>query len=169
ILSFLYFNKGYVQVKISRPQVTVSPDKKGIYITIRIEEGEQFEVGDIEFQGDLLYSSIELSETIKIDEEKTFVAQSLQEDINKLQAKYGDLGYVYANIIPLTTVREKDRKVDIVFRFEKGNKVYFGNFNIVGNTRTRDKVVRRELEILEGELYNETKKRESLANIRRLG
>lgn len=169
ILSFLYFNKGYVQVKISKPQVTVSPDKKGIYIAIRIEEGEQFEVGDIEFQGDLLYSSIELSETIKIDEEPTFVAQTLQEDINKLQAKYGDLGYAYANIIPLTTVREKERKVDIVFRFEKGNKVYFGNFNVVGNSRTRDKVIRREMEILEGELYNETKKRESLARIRRLG
>ncbi len=169
ILSFLYFNKGYVQVKISKPQVTVSPDKKGIYITIRIEEGEQFDVGDIEFQGDLLYTNIELSENIKIDEETTFVAQALQEDINKLQAKYGDLGYAYANIIPLTTVREKERKVDIVFRFEKGNKVYFGNFNVVGNSRTRDKVVRRELEVLEGELYNETKKRESLANIRRLG
>lgn len=169
ILSFLYFNKGYVQVKISKPQVTVSPDKKGIYITIRIEEGEQFDVGDIEFQGDLLYTSVELSETIKIDEEKTFVAQTLQEDINKLQAKYGDLGYAYANIIPLTTVRERDRKVDIVFKFEKGNKVYFGNFTVVGNSRTRDKVVRRELKILEGELYNETNKRESLANIRRLG
>lgn len=169
ILSYLYFNKGYVQVKISKPQVTVSPDKKGIYIAIRIEEGEQFDVGDIEFQGDLLFTNIELSETIKIDEETTFVAQTLQEDINKLQAKYGDLGYAYANIIPLTSVREKDRKVDIVFRFEKGNKVYFGSFNVVGNSRTRDKVVRRELEILEGELYNETKKRESLANIRRLG
>lgn len=169
ILSYLYFNKGYVQVKISKPQVTVSPDKKGIYIAIRIEEGEQFDVGDIEFQGDLLFSTIELSESVKIDEEKTFVAQTLQEDINRLQAKYGDLGYAYANIIPLTSVREKDRKVDIVFRFEKGNKVYFGNFTVVGNTRTRDKVVRRELEILEGELYNETKKRESLANIRRLG
>ena len=169
ILSYLYFNKGYVQVKISRPQVTVSPDKKGIYVAIRIEEGEQFDVGDVEFQGDLLFTSIELSDTIKIDEETTFVAQTLQEDVNKLQAKYGDLGYAYANIIPLTSVREKDRKVDIVFRFEKGNKVYFGNFNVVGNTRTRDKVVRRELEVLEGELYNETKKRESLANIRRLG
>jgi outer membrane protein insertion porin family len=169
ILSYLYFNKGYVQVKISKPQVTVSPDKKGIYIAIRIEEGEQFDVGDIEFQGDLLFTTLELSDTIKIDEESTFVAQTLQEDINKLQAKYGDLGYAYANIIPLTTVREKDRKVDIVFKFEKGNKVYFGNFNVVGNTRTRDKVVRREMEILEGDLYNETKKRESLANIRRLG
>lgn len=169
ILSFIYFNKGYVQVKISKPQVTVSPDKKGIYITIRIEEGEQFQVGDIEYQGDLLYTSMEFSETIKIDEEPTFVAQTLQEDINKLQAKYGDLGYAYANIIPLTTVREKERKVDIVFRFEKGNKVYFGSFNVVGNSRTRDKVIRREMEILEGELYNETKKRESLARIRRLG
>ncbi len=169
VLSFYYFNKGYVQVKISKPLVSVSPDKKGIYIAIRIEEGEQFDVGDIDFQGDLLFPSLELSETIKIDEESTFVAQTLQEDVSRLQAKYGDLGYAYANIIPLTTVREKDRKVDITFKFEKGNKVYFGQFNIVGNSRTRDKVIRRELEIFEGELYNETKKRESVANVRRLG
>lgn len=169
ILSYYYFNKGYVQVKLSKPIVTVSPDKKGIYISIRIEEGEQFFVGDIDFQGDLLFPNVEFFEKIKIDEAPTFVAQTLQEDVSALQAMYGDLGYAYANIIPLTTIREKDRKVDIVFKFEKGNKVYFGQFNIVGNSRTRDKVVRRELEVFEGELYNETKKRESLANVRRLG
>ncbi len=169
ILSYYYFNKGYVQVKISKPVVSVSPDKKGIYVAIRIEEGEQFYVGDIDFQGDLLYTNIEFTEKIKIDEAPTFVAQTLQEDVSALQAMYGDLGYAYANIIPLTTVREKDRKVDITFKFEKGNKVYFGQFNIIGNSRTRDKVIRRELEVLEGELYNETKKRESVANVRRLG
>jgi len=169
IISYLYYNRGYVQVKVSKPIVSVSPDKKGIYISIRIEEGEQFEVGDVEFQGDLLFSNAELYDTIKIDKSNIFVAQTLQEDVSALQAKYGDLGYAYANPIPLTTLREKERKVDIVFKIEKGNKVYFGKFNIVGNSRTRDKVVRREMQIQEGELYNETKKRESLANIKRLG
>ena len=169
ILQYLYFNKGYVQVKISKPIVTVSPDKKGIYIAIRIEEGEQFDVGDVEFQGDLLFSNQELFDTIKIDKNKVFVAQTLQEDVSALTAKYGDLGYAYANPIPLTTLREKDRKVDIVFKIEKGNKVYFGKFNMIGNSRTRDKVIRREFEIQEGELYNETRKRESIANIKRLG
>lgn len=169
ILKFLYFNEGYVQVKVDKPQVYVTPDKKGIYITIRIDEGEQFNVGDIDFAGDILFSREELREFIKIDEKEVFAYEVLQKDLSELQAKYGDLGYAFANVIPRTNVDERNRKVDITFEFDKGNKVYFGRINIVGNSRTRDKVVRRELKILEGELYNETRKRESLENIQRLG
>ncbi len=169
ILRFLYFNDGYVQVKIDRPQVYVTPDKKSIYITIRIDEGEQFDVGEIDFAGDLLYSRDELSEAIQINKNKVFSYEVLQKDLSELQAKYGDLGYAFANIIPRTRINEKERKVDVTFEFDKGNKVYFGQVNVVGNSKTRDKVVRRELKIREGELYNETRRRESLENIQRLG
>jgi outer membrane protein insertion porin family len=169
ILSYLYFNEGYIQVKVDRPEVYVTPDKKGIYITIRVDEGEQFNVGTVDFSGDLLYSREELFEAVKIDERGVFSSEVLQEDLRTLQAKYGDLGYAYANIIPRTHIREKDKEVDITFDIDKGNKVYIGKINVVGNTKTRDKVVRRELRIREGELYNESRKRESLANVQRLG
>jgi len=169
ILKYLYFNEGYVQAKIEKPQVYVTPDKKGIYITIRVEEGEQFKVGDIDFSGDILFSRDELREVIKIDEKDVFAYEVLQKDLSLLQAKYGDLGYAFANVIPRTNIDEKNRKVDVVFEFDKGNKVYFGKINVVGNNRTRDKVVRRELKIVEGELYNETRKQESVENVQRLG
>lgn len=169
VLNYLYFNKGYVQVKIARPQVYVTPDKKNIFITIRIEEGDQFDVGEIDFSGDLLMGKEELFEAIKLKDEKTFNYEILQNDLQVLQAKYGDLGYAFANIIPRTQVREKEKLVDVTFEIEKGNKVYFGEINMVGNSKTRDKVLRRELMIREGELYNETRKRESLANVKRLG
>lgn len=169
MLSYLYFNKGYVQAKVSRPEVTVTPDKKGIYISIRIEEGEQFHTGEVSFSGDLLFPTEELLETAKIDESDIFIYETVQSDIRDFTAKYGDLGYAYTNVIPKTFVRDQDRKVDIVYEFDKGSKVYFGTINVVGNSRTRDKVVRRELRVGEGELYNETRKRESLDNIRRLG
>lgn len=169
LLQYLYFNKGFVQVKVSRPQITVTPDKKSIYIVTRIEEGDQFDVGDVDFKGDLLFSTDEMNAAIKIKDSGTFVYETLQEDLKSLQAKYGDLGYAYANIIPRTAVREKDKKVDIVFEIDKGNKVYFGRFNVVGNSKTRDKVVRREMNIFEGELYNETRKRESIEDVKRLG
>ena len=169
LISFLYFNKGYVKAKVSRPEVTVTPDKKGIYISIRIEEGVQYNTGDVSFSGDLLFSTEELTETAKIDESEIFVYETVQSDIRAFTAKYGDLGYAYTNVIPRTFIREEERKVDIVYDFDKGKKVYFGTINVVGNTRTRDKVVRRELRIGEGELYNETRKRESIDNIRRLG
>src|SRR3989338_9774044 len=93
----------------------------------------------------------------------------MQKDIAELQAKCGDLGYAFANVNPRYAFHEKDKKVDLVFEFEKGNKVYFGAINVVGNSKTRDKVVRRELKIFEGELYNETRKRLSQENIQRLG
>ncbi len=169
LLSFLYFNEGYVQVKIDRPQVAVTPDKKSIYITIRIEEGQQFNVGEIDFAGDLLFDTSELEEGTTLKTGELFVSESLQRDLRTLQAKYGDLGYAFANVIPRTRVKEKDRLVDITYEIDKGQKVYIGNINVTGNSRTRDKVVRRELKIVEGELYHETRKRESEESVQRLG
>ncbi|HWU43607.1 MAG TPA: outer membrane protein assembly factor BamA, partial [Bdellovibrio sp.] len=169
ILRFAYYNQGYVQAKVDRPQVTVTPDKKNIYITIHIEEGEQYSVGDVDFAGDLLFSKEELGSAIKIDKNGVFAYDVLQKDISELTAKYGDLGYAYANVIPRTRFNDKERKVDLVFEFDKGSKVYFGKINVVGNSKTRDKVLRRELKVHEGELYNETRRRQSLENIQRLG
>ena len=169
ILNILYFNEGYVQVKIDRPEVYVSADKKSIYITIRVTEGDKFNVGAVDFSGDLLFDDKELYTAIEIDDGGTFNSEKLQKDIRVLTAKYGDLGYAFANAIPRMKVRQEEKLVDVTFEFDKGSKVYFGEINISGNTKTRDKVIRRELRILEGELYNETAKRESLANVRRLG
>ncbi len=169
IVRFIYYNQGYIQAKVDRPHVTVTPDKKGIYITFHVEEGEQFEVGDLDFAGDVLFSRQELFDVIKLDENKIFAYDVLQKDLSDLQAKYGDLGYAYTNVIPRWNIREKDRKVDLVFDFDKGNKVYFNQINVVGNSKTRDKVLRRELKIKEGELYNETRRRQSLENVQRLG
>ncbi len=169
ILRFLYWNQGYVQAKIDRPQVTVSPDKKNIYITIHVEEGEQYDIGDVDFAGDVLFPKSELMEVIKIDDNGVFAYDVLQRDISELTAKFGDLGYAYANVIPRTAFNSKDRKVNLIFEFDKGSKVYFGKISMVGNTKTRDKVIRRELKINEGELYNESRRRQSIENIQRLG
>ncbi|RME15505.1 MAG: outer membrane protein assembly factor BamA [Bdellovibrio sp.] len=168
-LQYIYFNEGFVQAKIDRPQVYVTPDKKGIFITIRIEEGSRFNIGQIHFTGDLLFPEEELREVIQIREGERFSYEKLQKDLRALQAKYGDLGYAFTNVIPRNQVNAKEKTVDIIYDIDKGEKVYIGKINIVGNTQTRDKVIRRELRIYEGELYNETRKRESEANVRRLG
>ena len=169
ILNYLYWNEGYVQAKVDRPEVYVTPDKKGIYITIRVEEGERYRVGNVDFAGDLLFERDDLYNSIDIDGSGWYVHETLLKDIRTLQAKYGDLGYAYANVIPRVRTRDKDREVDVTFDIDKGNKIYFGRINVVGNAKTRDKVVRREMTIREGELYNETRKRESVDAIKRLG
>lgn len=168
-LRYTYYNQGYIQAKVERPQVSVTPDKKGIYLTIRVEEGNQYSVGEVDFAGDLLFSKKELFDSIKIDKNGIFAYDVLQKDLGELQAKYGDLGYAYANVIPRWSFNEPEKKVNLIFEIDKGNKVYFGRIDAVGNTKTRDKVLRRELKIREGELYNETNRRQSLENIQRLG
>lgn len=168
-LRFVYYNQGYIQAKIDRPQVYVTPDKKSIYITLRVDEGEQYKVGEVDFGGDVLFSKDELFGLIKLTSGSVFAYDVLHKDLGELQAKYGDLGYAFANVIPRTRINDKDLKVDLLFEFDKGNKVYFGDINVVGNSKTRDKVVRRELKIREGELYNETRRRQSLENVQRLG
>lgn len=168
-VSLIYLNKGYVQAKVSRPEVTVTPDKTGIYISIKIEEGEQFQVGEVDFAGDLLFGKDELKKDTKIDDTEDFSYETVQNDLRALEAKYGDLGYAYANPIPRIQTLDKERKVNITFEIEKGQKVFFRRINVIGNTSTRDKVIRRELRFVEGELYNETHKRNSLGNIKRLG
>lgn len=165
----IYYNEGYIQAQIDRPLVQVTPDKRHINITIRIDEGEKYNVGDVSFTGDLLFEDSDLYDSISVRPEDLFVYSKMQEDLRTLQAKYGDLGYAYANIIPRTRIRERDRLVDITFEVDKGNKVFINRINVKGNTKTRDKVLRREMRIFEGELYNETRRRQSESNIRRLG
>lgn len=169
VIQYRYFNEGYVQVKVDRPQVYVTPDKKGIYITIRIEEGDRFKVGTVDFAGDLLFDRDDLFNSINIDGSGWYNHETLMKDLQTLQDKYGDLGYAYANIIPRTRTNEREKEVYITFEIDKGNKVYFNQINVSGNSKTRDKVVRRELTIREGELYNATRRRESLENVKRLG
>lgn len=169
MLQFLYYNEGFIQVKIGRPEVTITPDKRSMVISIAIEEGEQFRVSKVDFSGDLLFSDEKLLETVSLREGDLFSYQKMQTDLSALQALYGDLGYAFVNPIPRTKINEEQRTVDIIFEIDKGEKVYFGEINVVGNTSTRDKVIRREIRIYEGELYNETARRISLENIQRLG
>ena len=169
ILNYFYYTRGYVQAIVSPPEIYITPDKQWIYITIHIEEGPQFTFGQMDVDGDLLFPKEELMNSIDIKDGQTFNNEIVNREVMKLATKYKDEGYAFANVIPVTSIREAERKVDILFTFEKGEKVYIGEINFINNTKTRDKVLRRELRIHEGELYNETRVQESLANIRRLG
>ena len=168
-IKYLYYNEGFIEASVKDYQIFISPNKKDIMINMQIEEGVQHTVGQINFSGDLLFTIDQFTERIKTESGKTFAYNVLQNDLSSLQAMYGDLGYAFVNIIPGTNVDNENNLIDIDFSIDKGEKVHFGQFNIVGNQSTRDKVIRREMSILEGELYNETNKRRSLEDIKRLG
>jgi outer membrane protein insertion porin family len=169
ILSSHYLNNGYIQVKIDEPQVFLTPDKRWIYITLRIDEGKEFRIGKVDFKGDILDSVDDLRKGIKIKEGEVFSRDRLRQDIVTLTDHYGDKGYAFANIVPLTSLEQENRIVDITFDIRKGEMVSFERINIVGNVKTRDKVIRRELKISEGELYHGTNLKKSRQRVNNLG
>lgn len=169
VLRFLYLDQGYARVQVSPPAVSMTPDKRGLKISFNINEGKKYKIGKVIFSGDLLFSESELLDEIQVDDQEYFSQSKLLRDISKLQAKYGDEGYAYANIVPAPRVAKGTDVMNILFKVSKGEKVYIGEINMKGNSKTRDKVIRRELRLYEGELFNETAKRKSLANVRRLG
>ncbi len=168
-LTYWYLDHGYVKFKYESPVVTVSDDKKWLYITIYVDEGEKYQVGTIDFSGDLLFSREELGNEVLMLKGQDFSISKRNSDIQKLQEKYQDLGYAFVNVIPKMEVKDDTRVVDIDYHFEKGTLAYFGEINMVGNSKTHDKVIRRELKIKEGELYNGTRFRQSKENVERLG
>lgn len=168
-LGFYYGTKGYVRARFGKPEVTVSPDKKWVYITFFVDEGKQYRVGKLDFQGDLLYQRDELLDELELSEGEVFNTETLRRETLKFTEKYSDLGYAFANVVPQPVIHDDTQVVDITFEVDRGERVYVGEITVTGNTRTKDKVVRRELLIHEGELFNGTKKRESRENVVRLG
>ncbi len=168
-LGFYYGTLGYVRAHFGKPEVTVSADKKWIYISFFVQEGERYFVGKIDFRGELLYKRQELLDECRMVSGEVFNAEMLRQETLRYTDKYSDLGYAFANVVPQPNIHDSDRTVDITFDVEKGDKVYIGKIIVTGNTRTKDKVVRRELKIFEGELFNGTRKRESRENVLRLG
>lgn len=168
-LTFWYLEHGYVKFRYENPVVTVSDDKKWLYISIYLDEGEQYRMGPTDFSGDLLFPKEELETEVSLKQADIFAISKRNLDIQRLTEKYQDLGYAFVNVIPKMNIKDDTKTVDVEYQFEKGNLVYFGEINITGNTKTYDKVIRRELKIHEGELYSGTRMRQSRENVERLG
>ncbi|MBI4405075.1 MAG: outer membrane protein assembly factor BamA [Deltaproteobacteria bacterium] len=168
-MGFYYGTLGYVRARFGKPEVSVSADKKWIYITFSVDEGQQYNVGKVDFSGELLFNRQELVEDLKLIQGDIFNTETLRRETLKYTEKYSDLGYAFANVVPQPVIHDDTRTVDVTFDIDKGERVFIGKITITGNTRTKDKVIRRELLIHEGELFNGTKKRESKENVTRLG
>ncbi len=168
-IKYFYRTKGYLQVNMGVPEVTVSEDKKWVFITAKLNEGPQFSVNDITFQGEVLFTENELDKKIQLKRGEIYSEALLRTDLQFLTEMYQDKGYAFANVLRNLKIVPGENKVDVEFSFEKGKKAYFGKIFVKGNTKTRDKVVRRELKIREGEMFTGTGLRESKENVNRLG
>lgn len=179
-LQSLYYDRGYVTVKIGEPKAAISPDRRSIYITIAIEEGEQYRVGNIRYTGDVALAAEPNRKQGPIDEEvlrrhtslrkgEIFSRTKLFGDMQVLTDLYRDRSYAYANVVPNSTVDPDTRTVDLVLEIERNEAVTIGRIEMSGNGRTRDKVIRRELAIVEGEPYSAAAINLSQARVFQLG
>ena len=167
ITSF-YHNHGYIKAKVGAPSISYEKDE-GLTITIEINEGRQYGINKVLFKGDLIKPAEELLKTVRIDEEKVFNREIVRKDMEALREIYADEGYAYADISPNTIDDNEKYLVDVIYRISKGNKIRFERINISGNTVTRDKIIRRELKVIEGEYFSGKKLSRSEQNLNRLG
>ncbi len=166
-LTAFYQNNGYIQARIGEPQVTFK--EAWIYIKLKVYEGPRFKVGTVGLTGDLILSEAQLKEKLGIAKESFFNREILRNDIVTLNDLYSDDGYAYANMIPKLDQDVENKVVNIDIRIKKGAPVYFERISISGNTRTRDKVIRRQLEVSEGELFSGKKLKRGMRNLHRMG
>jgi outer membrane protein insertion porin family len=166
-LNAFYLNNGFINAQVGEAEVT--HDQKGISVKIRVTEGKQFRVGKIDISGDpLKISKAKLLENLKITRKDYFDREAVMKDIEYLTQACNDEGYAYAELTPLTRARDEDQTVDITYQVSKGNEVYFNRISITGNAKTRDKVIRRQLAISEGDLYSSSHLKKSYQELNRL-
>jgi outer membrane protein insertion porin family len=165
-LSAFYYNNGYIQARIAEPQIEYRED--GIYITIKINEGSRFKVSKVDITGDLILSEEELKKNLKITKETFYNREIVRNDVLALTDIYSDEGYAYAEVSPVIDKNFDELTVNITYVVAKHNQVYFENIIIGGNTKTRDKVIRRELKVYEQELFKGKGLKRSVRNLYRL-
>ncbi|MBI4228538.1 MAG: outer membrane protein assembly factor BamA, partial [Deltaproteobacteria bacterium] len=164
-----YYNNGYLDVKVSKPEIEFSEEEDGYIVTFRIEEGDQYKVKDITFTGDLVVPEEELVSLLKSKSGEIFRGEQLADDIEKLTTFYGDRGYAFANVDPGVKQNREELTVDLNFLIEQGAQVFIRDIDITGNTRTKDKVIRREIPIEEEQIYSTSKVDAIKPRVSRLG
>jgi len=162
-----YADDGYVQSRVGEPEVIAN--EEGLFLEVQIYEGPQFSVGTLTVDGDETIDFEALRMKIRLDEGNIFNRSSLTADVETLEAHYTDRGFFFANVNPVTQTDQESLTVNVQFVVEKGPLYFVRNVDIHGNTRTIDKVIRREIRLVEGQLYSARALQVSNARIRRLG
>jgi outer membrane protein insertion porin family len=163
-----YYDHGYVTVRVDEPRV--DRDDKGLRVVVKIDEGDQFKVGEVGVAGkDVPADTAAVRRELATAPGDVFRASSLREDVQKLNERLSDDGYAFATVEPQTEVHADTKTVDVTFQVDRGRPVIVDRIEVTGNTKTRDQVVRREMRLQEQELFSGTRLRKSREALQRLG
>ena len=158
-----YLDSGYVNFKIDSTQVSITPDKKNVYITLNVTEGEKYTIRDVDVSGEMVVPENELKDVIRVEKGQVFSRRLITESQDALVKRIGDAGYMFANISPAPELHD-DNTVTVKFFLDPGKRTYVRRINIRGNTRTADEVIRQQLKQMEAavasnELIEQSKQR----------
>lgn len=152
-----YQNRGYLDFNVDSTQVSITPERRDIYITINITEGEKYTVSEVQLAGQMLVPRPELEKLVKIKAGDVFSRERLTETNKAIADRLGNDGYAFANANAVPQVDKQKRTVAFTIVIDPGRRVYVRRIGVAGNTRTRDEVVRREMRQLEGAYYDASK------------
>lgn len=167
-LKSFYMNQGYLEFAIDSTQVSISPDKQDIYITVNITEGEKYTISDVKLAGELQVPEEELTKLITIQKGDVFNRQLVSETSKALGDRLSDDGYAFSNVNAIPEIDKENHTAAFTFFVDPGRKVYVRRINLTGNTRTRDSVIRREMRQLESGWYAGQQIKRSKERIERL-
>lgn len=154
-LRSFYLNRGFLEFNVESTQVSISPDKKDIYITVSISEGERYLVSSIKLAGDLILPEEEFREAMKIKPGDVFSRERLNESTKAISDKLSAKGYAFANVNAAPELDKDKRQVAFTVFVDPGKRAYVRRINIAGNTKTRDEVIRQEMRQMEGGWYDD--------------
>ena len=168
-LKSYYLNRGYIEMQVESTQVSITPDKKDIYITINISEGEKYTVGDIKFEGEMFGREEELRSLLLLKKGEVYSGAQLTDGNKRISDRMGTFGYAFANVNANPEIDRARRQVSFTMFIDPGKRAYVRRMNIAGNTTTRDEVIRREFRQFEGSWYDSNKIKLSRDRVDRLG
>ena len=167
-LRSFYQNRGYIEMQVLSTQIAISPDKKDIFITINISEGDKYTVSDIKLEGDTLGREQELAGLMYLKKGDTYNAARLTESTKQITERMGNFGYAFANVNANPSLDKEKKEVAFTVYVDPGKRVYVRRINLAGNTRTRDEVIRREFRQFESSWYDGEKIKTSRNRVERL-
>jgi outer membrane protein insertion porin family len=156
-LRSFYQNRGFLDFNIDSTQVSITPDKKDIYITVNITEGEKYSVSEVKLAGQLLLPEEEMAKLVRLKPGDVFSREKLTQTTKAISDRLGNDGYAFANANAVPQIDKEKREVAFTIFVDPGRRVYVRRINVAGNTKTRDEVVRREMRQLEGGYYDASK------------
>ncbi|MBS0289092.1 MAG: outer membrane protein assembly factor BamA [Proteobacteria bacterium] len=168
-LRTFYLDRGYLNFRIFSTQVSITPDKQDIFITINLEEGEQYTLGGFQLSGNTILPEPELLPLVQLKVGETFSRAKIAAIVKNLSDRLGQEGYAFAKINPVPEIQEGDLKVNLIFYFEPGQRIYVRRILFEGNTKTKDEVIRREMIQMESAPVNTKKIEDSKVRLNRTG